>query len=179
MARCPSASVHVQTVLHELAHYLDKLIRSPYPNQPHSHSINTTGFYEISFVLPSASTSRVSCVARRSDDVFDFVSAYGWGSSYDCAEGLYRPAEEFAEAFSMYVVAGQHFRAAAEKRATIAAEYAWLKEHVFEGIEYDTANTVAYNSGCNDAPGLEDREPGYFSCSEDVVWDWTLPVLVP
>jgi len=176
MARCPSAPVHVATVLHEFAHFLDGLVRSPYADQPLSHSIDTSGFYAITFEIP-ANPTQVACAPRRTDDVFDFVSRYGWGSSYDCAEGLFRPTEEFAEAFSFYVVAGQHFRAASEQRPTIAAEYEWLKENVFDGIEYDTANPVAYNSGCNDAPGLEDREPAHFSCSEDAVWDWTLPVL--
>ena len=107
------------------------------------------------------------------------MSRYGFLASYGCEDGFYEPIEEWAEAFSLYVVAGRHFRAAAAQRPMIASKYDWLKEHVFGGVEYDTANPVASNVGCNDVPGLEEMEPGYFSCSEDAIWDWTLPRLNP
>lgn len=165
--RLPSATVHVDTVLHEYAHYLD--VWSTIANQPHAGMITTSGFNDISYDMSSAVQG---CALRRTNDPEDWISWYGFTASYGCPPGRYRYWEEFAEAFAMYVTAGKHFRAAAQQNATIARKYNWLKTNVFQGIEYDTdLQREVGVSGCNDVPGYQQAEPGYASCSESYVWN--------
>ena len=104
----------------------------------------------------------------------DFISRYGFLSNYYCSAGKYQCGEEWAEAFSFYVTAGKNFRTAALQNSMIAQKYNWLKDNVFQGIEFDTDLIAGLSSGRNDVPGCEGMLPGYVSCSEDYVWDGQL-----
>ncbi len=172
-SRMPSAAVDASTVLHEYAHYLDGQ-GSKAPRYPHRASIETRGFYDISYDMSRASRS---CAPPRSSNSKDWVTRYGFLGSYPpgvCPVGMSPISEEFAEAFMMYGVAGKNFRAAAQQNVTIAQKYAWLKQNVFQGIEYDTDLQQGYHSGCNDIPGTQGHQPGYASCSWSYVWDGEL-----
>ncbi len=176
-ARLPSAAVHVDTVLHEYAHYLDGfLFKNKDPLQPHLGMIDTTGFHNISYDLGSGSY----CYVRRSIDPKDWITKYGFNPGYgNCAAGSAVVLEEWAEAFSMYVAAGKKFRAAAQQSAMIAQKYDWLKNNVFGGREFDTDLPRGVESGCNDVYGTSSAQPGYASCSDNYIWNFTLPTVQP
>ena len=44
-------------------------------------------------------------------------------------------------------------------------------------MEYDTDLPRDLESGCNDVHGTSSAQPGYASCSDSYIWDYTLPVL--
>ncbi|MFP5212424.1 MAG: SBBP repeat-containing protein [Acidobacteriota bacterium] len=173
--RMPSATVNFETILHEYAHYLDGWFPPGPDDLPHWHAINTMGFHNISFDMPNQGSD--GCSPRRSDDPKDFISAYGYASNYGCSSGTYQFMEEFAEAFQIYIASGRHFREAAKQSKMVADKYNWLKNNVFQGKEYDTDLTQGLHSGCNDVPGVEGNQPGYTSCRESYIWDYTLPLL--
>ena len=178
--RQPSAVVDADTMLHEYAHYLDGTQGAATPWIPHTAriphwgSIDTSGFYAINYDLATFTTS--GCVARKSSDVHDWISYYGFVGSYNgCPAGMAIPGEEWAEAFAFYVMAGRDFRTAATQSSMVAQQYNWLKAHVFQGREYDTAMPQGSNSGCNDIPGAAAMQPGYVHCDDNYVWDFTIP----
>jgi len=178
-SRLPSAAVHVDTVLHEYAHYLDGFyqVASGNPLLTKFKLIDTTGFYAIGYDLSSGSNG---CFVPRSYDPKDWITKYaaqlpGYGN---CAAGSAIPDEDWAESFSMYVADGRDFRAAAGQSSLVALRYQWLKDNVFLGLEYDTDLVRDTESGCNDvylygATGV----PGYAHCNNSYVWDFTLQPL--
>jgi uncharacterized repeat protein (TIGR02543 family) len=178
-SRLPSAAVHVDTVLHEYAHYLDGFYKvvTGNPLLTKFKMVDTTGFYAIGYDLSSGSNG---CFVPRSSDPKDWITKYaaqlpGYGN---CAAGSAVPDEDWAESFSMYVADGRDFRAAAGQSALVALRYQWLKENVFLGLEYDTDLVRDTESGCNDvylygATGV----PGYAHCNNSYVWDFTLKPL--
>ena len=172
--RLPSAALHVDTVLHEYAHYLDGILPwAKDPLLPHIGSIDTTGFHTISYDLSSGTY----CYTMRSNNPKDWVTKYGFNPGYGgCAAGTSTVFEEWAEAFSMYVAAGRDFRAAALQSAAIARKYDWLKNNVFDGLEYDTDLPRGIESGCNDIHGTALALPAYAHCNDNYLWDFTLPV---
>jgi hypothetical protein len=180
-SRKPSAATDVHTVLHEYAHYLDGLI--PWHKselQPHIGSVDTVGFYALSYDLSLHGKPGDSypCYPKRTTDPKDWITKYGFlTSAYGCAAGTVSVLEEWPEAFSMYVAAGRDFRAAAQQNATIAQKYEWLRTHVFGGIEYDTDLPRSLDSGCNDVYGTSAAQPGYAHCNDAYVWDYTLPTV--
>jgi len=168
----PSASIIMQTVLHEYAHYLDSQGTKD-PTLPNKSIINTWGFYNISYDMDKY---QASCAPRKSNDPKDWITKYGFTGSSSCPSGMYHISEEWAEAFATYVVAGKNFRTAAKQNVTIDKKYNWLKTNVFQAIEYDTDLPGDLHSGCNDIPGTNQAQPGYVSCSEDYVWDGELRI---
>jgi uncharacterized repeat protein (TIGR02543 family) len=179
-ARLPSAVVDVDTVLHEYAHYLDGTYGMTWgsypgnPQTPHWNSLNTTGFYAIHYDLSIGNSS--GCLTPLSNNVSDWMSLYGYVGSYNCPQAGQRvPVEDFAEAFAFYVMSGLDYRTAATQSTMIARQYAWLKNNVFQGVEYDTALPEGINSGCNDVPGTASRQPGHVRCDDNFVWDFTIP----
>jgi uncharacterized repeat protein (TIGR02543 family) len=167
-------------VLHEYAHYLDGtygLAWGRYPGNPqtpHWNSVNTTGFYAIHYDLTSGNTS--GCFTPLSNNVSDWISLYGFNGSYNCPQAGQRiPVEDFAEAFAFYVMSGLDYRTAATQSTMIAQQYTWLKDNVFQGVEYDTALPEGSNSGCNDVPGTASRQPAHVRCDDNFVWDFTIP----
>lgn len=175
-SRLPSAAVHVDTVLHEYAHYLDGfLYKNKDATLPKLGLIDTSGFHAISYDL--AVSSSYGCYARRSADPQDWITKYGYNPGYgSCAAGSGVVAEEWAEAFSLYVAAGRDFRAAAQQSALIAQKYDWLKTNVFYGLEYDTDLPRGLESGCNDVHNTATAQPGYAHCNDAYIWNFTLPV---
>ena len=174
-----SAAVNVETMLHEYAHELDGNIMAfgPYVGQPHAGAIDTSGFYNILLDMSTWSPN-TECAQVRTTDVMDYISYYGFNPGYfGCAAGTSSASEEFAEAFQIYVTSGASFRAAAQLRPLLAQQYDWLKQNVFNGVEFDTDLQQGLASGCTDVPAPRHTQPGYVSCSEDAVWDGTLPVL--
>jgi N-acetylneuraminic acid mutarotase len=177
--RLPSAAVHVQTVLHEYAHYLDGFyqVLSNNPQITKFKLIDTTGFYAIGYDLSSGSAG---CYTPRSYNPADWITKYaaqlpGYGN---CAAGKAVPDEDWAESFSMYVASGRDFRAAAQQSALVAQRYAWIRDQVFSGLEYDTDLVRDTESGCNDvylygATGV----PAYAHCSNSYLFDFTLKPL--
>ena len=179
-ARKPSAAVHVQTVLHEYAHYLDGYYKV-FSNNPLYKTfkiVDTTTFYDIGYNLNDSPKS--GCYVPKSINPQDWISKYaaqmpGYGG---CPAGSAVLDEDWAESFSMYVASGRDFRAAALKSAFVAEKYNWLKDHVFSGLEYDTDLVRDTESGCNDvylygATGV----PGYAHCNNNYIWDFTLKPL--
>lgn len=174
-----SAATCISTVLHEYAHYLDNRLGLP-PNTtlPHCKCIPTIPFHDISFDLTTVVNPVAgACAVRRSDNPQDFISAYGFGAGNNCPEGKINYTEEFAEAFYIYVVAGKKFREAAGKNDKIQTKYTWLKNNVFQGIEYDTDLQCILSSGCYDAFFPSPSEPAYLSCSPDAIWDGEIRIL--
>src|SRR3990172_1727296 len=109
-AALPSAAADVGAVLHEHAHYLDAALGSTYPPNPLLGSVATSGFYDISYDMSQA---QGACAPRRSTNPQDWITRYGFaGVPGGCMQGKVFIAEEWAEAFSMYVAAGRNFRAA-------------------------------------------------------------------
>jgi hypothetical protein len=173
--RMPSAAVHADTVLHEYAHYLDGFVyKTKYGYMPHLGFIDTRGFYNISYVLNES----VYCQQRRSSDPMDWLTKYGFNPAYDgCSSGYSTGFEEWADSFSSYVTSGRDFRAAAQRSPMVAQKYAWLKNNVFGGVEYDTDLVHDTDSGCNDVVGESSQLPAYLHCRDSYVWNYTLPKL--
>jgi len=130
--------------LHEYAHYLDQnifgLLQSP---DSSAGVINTTDFYAISYdindsmTLPNGWTSYRMRRDVTTSGGAEFVSNYavGWGS------GSYLTAyEDFAESFGLYVTGGSVFRELGRQHVYLQQKYDWLKQNVFEGIEYNTGS---------------------------------------
>ncbi len=168
-----SAAQHVRTVLHEYGHYIDgvyNIYRSPM--KPHCGSIDTRPFYEINYDM---STYVDGCAMRRSDDDKGWISTYGYLGGQVCSGGKANPWEEWADAFANYVVSGKNFRRAASLNAIMALKYEWLKNNVFQGIEYETDLTDIVRDGCTDnypcALPTADHQMGHLSCSPEYVWD--------
>jgi alpha-tubulin suppressor-like RCC1 family protein len=182
-SQMPSAAVTVDTVLHEFAHYLDgSLGWSANAAYPHQGWYNTAAFNAISFDTSDPHNRSTSCVKRRSDDIRDWISKYGytnyadsWCQSKYGLTGYTTTVENWAEAFQMYITAGRDFRAAGLQSTYIQAEYDWLKTNVFNGQEFDTDLPQGANSGCNDLPGASATQPGYMRCDPAYIWDFTLP----
>lgn len=179
-SRLPSAAVHVQTVLHEYAHYLDGF-HKVFINDPLMITfkrIDTSGFYAIGYDLNAVSNG---CYVPKSIDPQDWITKYaaqmpGYGN---CPNGSTVVEEDWAESFSMYVASGRDFRTAATHSTYIAQKYNWLKDNVFFGLEYDTDLVRDTESGCNDVylyggSGV----PGYAHCNNNYIWDFTLKPLV-
>ena len=160
----------VYTVLHEFGHYIDGM-GTKFTGRPVKSIVPTRDFYDISYDM---SQEQQGCAPPRSADPQDWVSRYGFLGAHQCPQGLSPYGEEWPEAFSMYVAAGNAFRAAAQQNATIRAKYDWIKANVFRGREYDTNLAAPVHFGCNDVPGTQGSLPGYAKCDDDYVWDGEL-----
>jgi hypothetical protein len=68
-----------------------------------------------------------------------------YGSKWNFVSGYARsnPYEEFAESYVLYVLNGQLFRKYATEKPVLAEKYDYLKEVVFEGLEYDLPQTTS------------------------------------
>lgn len=169
----------VNTFLHEYSHQLDKLNKGVVNEYLMTGVIDTEEFYAISYDKISDDLFR-PCYKMKSDmNVYDFISDYAMseGISIGCPEGSYFPSEDFAESFASYVTSGKDFRAATGSSSVLLQKYNWLKNNVFEGVEYDTSVSHGNASGCNDLPELSYQTPGYLKCDEEYVWDGKLPEL--
>ena len=84
--------------------------------------------------------------------------------------------EDWAESFQIYVLSGKYFRAATLQSPLLAKKYDWLKNNIFNGVEYDTDLIQDTFQGCTDVPDWKDisNNPGHLSCNWDYVWDGEL-----
>lgn len=178
-----SDSATMQVILHEYAHYLDGVQQPTYEDKKMG-IIDTREFYDISFEGVAGKTLEEirgggNCFDRRTNDDYDFITSYAMSHGVNHPEGCgidrYTLAEDFAESFSAYVVSGISFRQAAAKNSTINDKYQWLRNNVFQGIQYDTDLTWENASGCtDDYLGNPNATPGYMKCDSSYVWDGEL-----
>ncbi|MBU0546240.1 hypothetical protein KKA13_03230 [Patescibacteria group bacterium] len=180
-------TVELKDYVHEYGHYIDGLLFSKDSAYPKRGMIDTRGFYSISFnddgnvhLKPNPDNGVPNCFQKKTGDPYEFITDYAASpSAFDtCPQGWNRYAEDFAESFSSYILQGENFRDAAKVNGKIKGKYDWLKNNVFEGIEYNTDLMAASASGCNDIPLLSGNKPGYLKCQEDYVWDGEIKKLV-
>jgi len=171
------------TFLHEYAHYLDRNIYGFMQSSDVSAGvIDTTDFYAISYDINDSTTLPNGWTGYRirrdptTSGAGDFVSSYsvGWGS------GSYMTAyEDFAESFALYVNGGAVFRELARQHVYLKQKYDWLKQNVFEGVEYNTgtliglANMQARPMGSDGIAAFNVLE--YMLADPDAVWDYDFP----
>jgi Tol biopolymer transport system component len=167
-----SAAKNAHTILHEYAHYLDRGLYPPDPTQPHNGMINTVPFYSFSIDTAGMTSTLPHCITLLSSEQADYITWYAYGSSdaypADCTNGQVAGAsiaEDFAESFSIYIVAGRRFRAAAAVNLTLKRKYEVLRDTVFGGVEYDTDASfgIAWGAQCS-------ARELYVGCDEDFVW---------
>jgi hypothetical protein len=108
----------------------------------------------------------------------DFVTVYAaglnknWGNFDPKCVGKVIPVEDFAESFTVYVMAGKDFRSATQKSTILKEKYDWLKTNVFGGVEYDTDLPADLNCGA------DPNGPKYFKCDDpNYIWDGQLRTL--
>lgn len=177
----------VATAVHEFAHVLDGDIYE-YPRPGGVPRIATAGFIDISYEY--ASRYRDGWVYYRlrpdpddPDALRQNFFSYGIGWQHDTKAGYYTAAEDFATCVSMYVLHGAVFRDYLATRPLLAAKYAWIREHVFDGVEFATGDPgyAAYapdlwdiGYGCFDVTCFQELrvlvEPGY-------VWGYAIPII--
>ena len=128
--------MEVSIIIHEYVHYLDSAV---YPQKQGTKQgiIDTLEFYKISFdkidneVFPIYGR-RNQVTLKDNMDENDFIDNYAMSKARD---GF---VEDFAESFAAYVVSGNDFRQKASSNEVLKMKYDWLKNNVFNGIEYDT-----------------------------------------
>ncbi len=127
--------------LHEYGHYLDSNVRGTRASLKQG-IINTTGFYAITYDLSTEFNHEIGWKYYSPRENFTgheaefFVSEYATGWTQENKPGFYTAYEDFAESFAMYVLAGNVFRCKAEQHSVLMQKYNWLKENVFNGVEY-------------------------------------------
>ncbi len=166
------------TFLHEYAHYLDKNLYGP-PSSPNLSMgvIDTTAFYSISYDLGDSRLiggfNHYRLLRGPSSRPAEFISAYavGWGE-----DSYSTPYEDFAESLTAYVMAGGVFRQVVGPNPYLRQKYDWLKQNVFQGLEYNTGS-LAGLAFLEANPRSADRVPAfnvvdYVLADPDAVWDF-------
>lgn len=125
----------------------------------------------------------------RADVQFGKISFYAKpGDLHELASGLIRPlnndsefvsgyaktnsAEDFAESFLEYVLAGKIFRERAKSNLYLKTKYDFLKEHIFSGVEYDTGSIENFNLWHSKNIGIPSYSLDYLTEDPDFVWDY-------
>ncbi len=120
----------------------------------------------------------------RQNNYGEFVTSYArngyLGTSY--AQRTLSPSEDFAESFAFYLFQGNVFREMAKDNIYLQQKYDFLKNHVFEGIEYNTGNLDFYNSLVSqnsNATGdqIYQQIRNYLKTDDIGFWDGTFPTL--
>lgn len=127
----------VAVLVHEMGHVVDTGLFEGKPSAGESGFVDgevpiykddeSLEYYEISWSDEND--------MRGDSERLDFVSGYGMSNPY----------EDFAEAYAMYVLNGEGFREFAESDNEIKAKYLFMREVVFNGVEYDLGE-MAVNS---------------------------------
>lgn len=191
-------------IMHEYGHYLDLKYPQPFYYEDKEDEIDfskkpyvdSRDFKDITFIVPDDLPPYTQeCLLLREDATpYDFIEYRSMVMAIPpCGKQSLKsnPTESFATFFSAYVINGKQFRDAAKKNEKIAQKYNWLKDNVFEGIEYDTDLLAGGGvSGCQEQTnptktnkilnGYEITRdmPGYLKCDDgDFVWDGKLEVL--
>ena len=151
------------TYLHEYAHYLDSVI---YGNSQPGLSIaivNTADFRKISW---DGKKQLRDSNNQKGFDLFEFISSYS----------IATPNEDFAESFYFYVLNGRLFREASNRNQYLQQKYVWLRDKVFNGIEYDTGGFKAM-----DVQASQHYFPDAFDITTDqnYIWDRNFSIVAP
>ena len=167
------------TSVHEHAHWTDR-------NAPvHSaNAIDTSTFYDISYVFSSGVFQGAFWYFLPRVDSHDDPAArqnwfsYGDGSWYSTAPTGYSVAvEDYATCVDMYVTAGIVFRDYMKDKPVLSQKYAWIRDHVFHGVEFATGDPgyAAYAPDLWKVPGGIVEAGGYWDLGINLEWDHTLP----
>lgn len=100
------------------------------------------------FIVSAVEDSGVSGHRLGRDGLRDFY-AISWGKDdhkgsdgFATSRAKNNPKDDFASTFAMYVTEGRIFRLLIQKDADLEKKYYWMRDNVFEGIEYDTGSPV-------------------------------------
>jgi len=151
----------VATAIHEFAHVLDGDLYAS-PRAGGTPRVDTAGFVAISFDPatryrdPFSGWTFYRPRVDPSDEsaVRSHFFSYGLAWSHPTYAGYYTAAEDFAVSVGMYVLHGAVFRDYLRDRPAFAAKYAWLRDNVFDGVEFATG------------------DPGYAAYAPDL---WAIP----
>ncbi len=144
-------------LIHEYAHYLDSAVYAPVEGTTRG-TIDTHTFYMISFDGLEETTAfpiynRLELSYKEGSSNVNFIDNYAMSHAQrriHTKEGYQTISqiiyvEDFAESFAVYVTDGQTFREKAASDAILQQKYDWLRTHVFNGVEYDTALPRAHS----------------------------------
>ncbi len=140
-----SLGTEILVTIHEYGHYLDGSIYAPLAGTKQG-MIDTREFYKISYEGVDALGSppfyfkHHLLYLKEGLNESAFVDNYGMAREGNDKQGKmqYRYVEDFAESFATYVASGKDFRKKAENNEILKRKYDWLKQNVFNEIEYDT-----------------------------------------
>lgn len=124
----------VSVLIHELAHNVD------YAHLTHAQKNRKSPFKDGNFVLyetdPSLDFYRISWLKtdkmKSKATNMDFISGYAMSD----------PFEDFAETYAYYVLHNADFKAMIKTSEALEAKYNFMKNMVFEGQEFDTADGI-------------------------------------
>ncbi len=119
----------------------------------------------------------------RQDNYDEFVSLYAReGYRTLIIGGSLSPQEDFAESFTYYRLQGSVFREKAKRNIYLKQKYDFLKDYVFDGMEYNTGNIEDYNLFLSQNPNVTPLELLTYSSSyrtgqNNLIWNGTYPIL--
>jgi hypothetical protein len=127
--RCVNVSEDelVSVLIHEVGHVVDTGLIDANDG---SDSTFTDGDYPVSSDDKSVDFYSVSWIAN--NEFQDSTSSYSFVSEYAMTD----PFEDFAESYLYYVLHGESFRRLALVNSQIDAKYDFLRDYVFDGVEY-------------------------------------------
>jgi len=99
---------------------------------PDSGMVDTSTWYSMLY------TEDCEGDACRIQEGARFLSDFARGN--EASPGYHRTSQSYAEAFAAYVTAGEVFRTLGEQFASFDEQYQWLRDNVFEGVEYCTGD---------------------------------------
>lgn len=132
-----SDAMGVSNFLHEYGHQIDGLLYGSI--SPEAGMINTETFYGLLYDMNDCPTGSIwkTCAPLSKAK---FVSDYALSWENPNNPGHYSIVEAFAESFAMYVLQGKLYRKLATIDPSYQLQYNWLKQNVFDGIEYCTGD---------------------------------------
>ena len=128
----------VAVLVHELGHIVDTGLLSgnhaagvsPFQDGPQAiyQDDHSVAFYALSW--------QSETVKNLAADSLDFVSGYAQADAF----------EDFAESYTYYLLHGRDFRALASTNGVLYQKYAFLKNQVFAGQEYETGTLAGFDA---------------------------------
>ena len=80
--------------------------------------------------------------------------------------------EDFAESFAAYVLTGNIFRERAKDNIHLQEKYNFLRDNVFDGVEYDTGDVESYHKWIEKNEELPHNPIAYLIEDPNWVWDY-------
>ncbi len=100
---------------------------------------------------------------RQENNYGEFITPYAregyTGGGF--TQGTLAPHEDFAESFAFYMLQGNVFRERAKNNIYLQQKYDFLREYIFEGVEYNTGNLDYYNSWLSENPNATPQQKLY------------------